>query len=587
MSYTPPTGDATNNRKGLIKLAGDLSGTADQPTIIGLASKADSIHTHTISDTNGMQTALDSKVDRSQVDTDDLLSANSDSKIATQKAIKSYVDSRANITSPTTTKGDLIVRGSTDTRLPVGINGTVLMADDSQPLGVKWSTTSSSTPADNVITGLDQSPTADNAPIIQSAIDSRRTTEAGALRLPRGTWHIKGRITLYDGVSLSGESSSDSYSATELRCDAAGAGIDIVGNAGYLQDIEINGNSIAINPLKFGSGTDRTVFRVDVHDALEDNLIIEYLQNSSFISCTFNRSGRDGIVLDKESGGIHFLRSNVSHPGRYGIRIDQTTTPTTGYEYPQHIRFSHSLIERPQSNNPLIFLNKGFFIVFDTCIFGASTSMTSASMFVNNGSYVVVDTCEWSGANVNGITAIDNHAGSRITVEGTQWIISAAYFLNNPSGVVQMNGDVFLNGATLITPSTPSNGDINVTKDQQSVIISARQNTGAVVLKGRITSETGERFRLHADGRLAWGDGNGYSFGTSIYRQTDGKVAIVGGLATNGDICMTNSSSKAGFFGAAPIAKPVITGSRNGNIALDSLLTQLTELGLIDNQTTA
>lgn len=39
---------------------------------------------------------------------------------------------------PTTTKGDLIVHGSTTTRLPVGTNGQVLTADSTQALGVKW-----------------------------------------------------------------------------------------------------------------------------------------------------------------------------------------------------------------------------------------------------------------------------------------------------------------------------------------------------------------------------------------------------------------------------------------------------------------
>jgi hypothetical protein len=40
---------------------------------------------------------------------------------------------------PTTTKGDLIVHGTTTTRLPVGADGLVLTADSTQTLGVKWS----------------------------------------------------------------------------------------------------------------------------------------------------------------------------------------------------------------------------------------------------------------------------------------------------------------------------------------------------------------------------------------------------------------------------------------------------------------
>ena len=40
------------------------------------------------------QTALDAKLDDSQLDTDGTLSANSDTKIASQKATKTYVDAQ-------------------------------------------------------------------------------------------------------------------------------------------------------------------------------------------------------------------------------------------------------------------------------------------------------------------------------------------------------------------------------------------------------------------------------------------------------------------------------------------------------------
>lgn len=48
------------------------------------------------------------------------------------------------LVDPTTTKGDLIVRGAAapPTRLNVGLNGQVLMADSAQPLGIRWGTIS-------------------------------------------------------------------------------------------------------------------------------------------------------------------------------------------------------------------------------------------------------------------------------------------------------------------------------------------------------------------------------------------------------------------------------------------------------------
>lgn len=46
--------------------------------------------------------------------------------------------SDAGATSPLTTKGDIWVYGTSDTRLPVGTNGYTLVADSTESLGVKW-----------------------------------------------------------------------------------------------------------------------------------------------------------------------------------------------------------------------------------------------------------------------------------------------------------------------------------------------------------------------------------------------------------------------------------------------------------------
>lgn len=62
----PPAGstpDATTTSKGVVQLAGDLGGTADAPTVPGLAGKANTSHTHAIADTTGLQAALDAKAD--------------------------------------------------------------------------------------------------------------------------------------------------------------------------------------------------------------------------------------------------------------------------------------------------------------------------------------------------------------------------------------------------------------------------------------------------------------------------------------------------------------------------------------------
>lgn len=53
--------DAGPSTKGKLKLAGDLGGTADLPTVPGLADKAPTVHAHVISDVTGLNAALTGK----------------------------------------------------------------------------------------------------------------------------------------------------------------------------------------------------------------------------------------------------------------------------------------------------------------------------------------------------------------------------------------------------------------------------------------------------------------------------------------------------------------------------------------------
>lgn len=76
---------------------------------------------------------------------------------------------------------------------------------------------------------------------------------------------------------------------------------------------------------------------------------------------------------------------------------------------------------------------------------------------------------------------------------------------------------------------------------------------------------------------------------------TAGSLLLVGRNTTNAEVVIaaedtTNirvAKNKLGFLGSTPIAKPAITGSRGGNAALASLLTQLALLGLITDSTSA
>jgi hypothetical protein len=67
--------------------------------------------------------------------------------------------------------------------------------------------------------------------------------------------------------------------------------------------------------------------------------------------------------------------------------------------------------------------------------------------------------------------------------------------------------------------------------------------------------------------------------------KTDG---VFGGPTTsNVHTRIQADTTGLGFFGATPVAKPTVSGSRDGNAALASLITALEQLGLITDDTTA
>ncbi|MCA3003785.1 MAG: hypothetical protein IOD15_00290 [Phycisphaerales bacterium] len=82
----------------------------------------------------------------------------------------------------------------------------------------------------------------------------------------------------------------------------------------------------------------------------------------------------------------------------------------------------------------------------------------------------------------------------------------------------------------------------------------------------------------------------------NIFETRDASNNPLTTIATTGALTVRQNSSTVriqtdgtgiGFFGVTPVARPAVTGSRGGNAALASLLTQLASLGLITDSTTA
>jgi hypothetical protein len=81
------------------------------------------------------------------------------------------------------------------------------------------------------------------------------------------------------------------------------------------------------------------------------------------------------------------------------------------------------------------------------------------------------------------------------------------------------------------------------------------------------------------------------SFGNRTTNNLGGVTDLTTGVSKSfeagGSLRTDGGSGRIGFYGTTPVTKPSVTGSRGGNAALDSLLTQLAALGLLTNSTSA
>ncbi|MEU4169460.1 hypothetical protein AB0F46_21615 [Streptomyces sp. NPDC026665] len=101
---------------------------------------------------------------------------------------------------------------------------------------------------------------------------------------------------------------------------------------------------------------------------------------------------------------------------------------------------------------------------------------------------------------------------------------------------------------------------------------------------GGVSGDTFDRWRILANGTIEAGSGSAardVNFRRSAADQWTTDDALIVSLM------LRHLGTTLGFYGAAAVSKPSVTGSRGGNAALASLITALSTLGLITDSTSA
>lgn len=128
----------------------------------------------------------------------------------------------------------------------------------------------------------------------------------------------------------------------------------------------------------------------------------------------------------------------------------------------------------------------------------------------------------------------------------------------------------------------------------------AQFNDGTGALTDANSINSGALFRLDTFGNFTFDSSNSVSLAAGLAGETDltldqSSAAInidaenaisIGGNSPSTSVRFGNGTCSLGFFNQAGITQPIVTGSKAGNVALTSLITQLAALGLIIDSTT-
>lgn len=419
--------------------------------------------------------------------------------------------------SPLTTKGDVYVYSTTDTRLSVGSNGQILTADSAQTTGLKWSTPASGNPF------------ADNVALIKNNSDATKLAIISAASISTGTTRtytlpdFTGEIALLgssNGVALSrvndtnvtltlgGMPTTSLLSATSLTLGWAGV-LDITrggsNSSSYIADKPLYYDGAQFSSVTVGAG----------------------LSFSSGTIASSNTSATDEIPKTNGSGDLvpsgifnpssRTYNFNTGATGSASTLIADGSASTVGWNF--------------QVKESLLGLAKWSFTSSTTDYTAPTISSDGKITFVKIGSVT-------AGANVLKAT---NGTATEATAFEMSVIGGDATTGNNKGGDASISSGVpFGSGAE---------GGVYVQKRSGAKL--SFFNASAVVKPGAVTSTQGIADALRDLGLLTSSTISGAGSGTvtSVAQSFTGGLISVGGspITTNGTLALTVAGTSGGI----------------------------------------
>lgn len=150
-----------------------------------------------------------------------------------------------------------------------------------------------------------------------------------------GIYDLYGRVVIPGNVGIVGQGAGwqpaggptpGAAPFSSIRCRSDEAGLDFEsGSGGACRDFTIDGNNIALQPLRDGVSItefpqDRKWDSVYVVNSAQDGWSIIGTQNASYHDCRTVNAARDSLLIDGNAGGLNFFNyKDLAFNNRYSI----------------------------------------------------------------------------------------------------------------------------------------------------------------------------------------------------------------------------------------------------------------------------
>lgn len=300
--------------------------------------------TGVLSNQTDLQSALDLKIPLSYLDTDGTLTANSDTRIASQKATKTYADTK--VTNPMNTLGDIIYENATPA-----------------PAKLAGNTTTSRNFLSQTGSGGASNPPS-WARIIESDIDLSNVSTDNATTLRHGFLPIlSGNASQFlngqGNYALPAASIANAYSLITFSGQTS---VNVIHNFGTYPNVQIiDGSGVVIIPLSITNNTlnDFTIaFSTSTSGSIISTVGSPQPQAVTVVSGSYTALNTDRIIKITASGFTITLPTAVGNTGRE-FNIDNASTGDITVNTTSSQTIEGELTQIVNSNNAMTVYSDG------------------------------------------------------------------------------------------------------------------------------------------------------------------------------------------------------------------------------------